>query len=425
MDQSTNYSISWKKLPWKKFEARTFNLQCRIYRAVTKGNVKQAIKLQKLLITSLSTHYIAIREITESNKLCNISGIDKNIVNTDSKKIDILLKINKNINSWVHSALKKVEVNENNTKFFFNIPTIEDRIVQYIWRLALEPAQEALFFDNLYICKQKLNNWDIQKSITFALSQLDFNNNNKILKITLNQNFNEKGDFFYKNIVKHLIFPAKYKSTLFKVFKLGILKENIFKTPYSLQKILIAPILINTVLHSHLNKNTGYEKIITRNIKFHLRYANELLLVINSQKDNEQIIELINNIQKKSGSDLKIRQLKILGTKYNFEFLDWTFNLKKNGKAISYPSRKNWLNYKDNIKRNLRNSKYNIEKRIQILKEISKKWYFYNKYCDMSKMSGQLYLLRKWYSFFIRRNTKIIKEERIKTLKDIFIKSKN
>lgn len=63
--EQDNISISWKHLPWKKFQRKSFRLQCKIYEAKCCNNSKSVKRLEKLLIRSKSIYYLAIKKVTE------------------------------------------------------------------------------------------------------------------------------------------------------------------------------------------------------------------------------------------------------------------------------------------------------------------------------------------------------------------------
>ena len=58
-------SISWKDLPWKKFQVKSFRLQRKIYKAKTCLNLKEFKRLKKLLTQSKSIYYILIQNVSQ------------------------------------------------------------------------------------------------------------------------------------------------------------------------------------------------------------------------------------------------------------------------------------------------------------------------------------------------------------------------
>nr|ASO75995.1 group II intron protein [Storeatula sp. CCMP1868] len=426
MDISTKKSASWKDLPWSLFEIKTFNLQRRIYSAVNKGDIKEAIKLQKFLINSASGQLLAVRKVTEFNLHNKIPGIDNKIILDSKEKFKILLEISNHIDTWNHSPLKKVKIPtcktlENSLK----IPTIQDRIIQYIWKLALEPTYNALFSNISYGSNSSNSNLKIQKTIIKTLSNLSKIDEVKVLKIDLSTSL-EKID--YQNIIEKLIFPKKYKNGIFKALNQGILNKNVFYTPNTIQEISISPllgcILLYGICPQNITQNFKNNKANSfKKLNWNLCYNTNLLFILKKSEDEKKIVSLIKRIRFKK-TYMKIDKIELINPVKGFQFLDWNFVLKKNGRAISFPSRENWLIHKEKIKKTLKKPKYSIETRIEKLKVLSKDWYYYHRYCNLSKINTQLYHLKRWYSVYIRAKTKMTKEKRILSLKQIFHDSK-
>lgn len=419
-----NHNASWKDLPWRKFEAKTLDCQCRINNAVKHGQIKQAIKLQKLLIKSLSTHLIAVRKITGLSINGTFTDTDNNSIGSSKEKFKIALKTYSEIDTWKHGGLKQLKTfNSNYLDTQLKIANIDDMVVQYIWKIALEPAQKFFLPNNLYMFNSASYNLNLQKAIIFDLINGFQKERKFFLKMTLSTHFNESD---YKAIIKKLIFPSKYKNGIFTSLKVGVLGKDLFEIPHFIQKVSIAPLLASVGLYGSFNtcKFKNKEVYDTSRFTFVFCYTNKVLLTLKSDKNKQQIIKKIDLLKKQYIITKKIIGLDLFDINNGFDFLDWKFIIKKNGKVSSYPTKQNWLYHKKKIKQTLRNSKYTIEIRIKLLKKISKNWNSYHRYCDMSKMDTQIYYLKNWYSFYIKSNTKMIKEKRISTLKEIFQKDK-
>ena len=76
-------SISWKDLPWQKFQKKSFRLQCEIYKAKQNNKPRLVRRLQKLLIKSKSLHYLAVRRISEDFR-------DKGLFLSGDKKFELM-----------------------------------------------------------------------------------------------------------------------------------------------------------------------------------------------------------------------------------------------------------------------------------------------------------------------------------------------
>lgn len=66
----------WDSLSWKKSQNNLYFLQKRIFKSILVGDIKRALRIQKLIIHSNSARLLAIREVTQVNFNRKISGID-------------------------------------------------------------------------------------------------------------------------------------------------------------------------------------------------------------------------------------------------------------------------------------------------------------------------------------------------------------
>src|SRR5260221_14630537 len=68
MNTESKPMYGWKDLPWKQFERQVFKLQKRVYRASQRGDVKKVHQLQRLLMQSRASRYLAVRRVTQDNQ---------------------------------------------------------------------------------------------------------------------------------------------------------------------------------------------------------------------------------------------------------------------------------------------------------------------------------------------------------------------
>ncbi|WP_322112013.1 group II intron reverse transcriptase/maturase [Aerosakkonema funiforme] len=141
--------VEWQDLNWRKLERVTFKLQKRIFQASERGDVKAVRKLQKTLIRSWSARCIAVRRVTQDNQCKNTAGVDG--AKTLSPKQRIVLTKNLRITGKSKPA-RRVMIAKPGTdeKRPLGIPTIHDRALQALLKLALEPEWEAKFEPNSY-----------------------------------------------------------------------------------------------------------------------------------------------------------------------------------------------------------------------------------------------------------------------------------
>ncbi|HEY9865718.1 MAG TPA: group II intron reverse transcriptase/maturase [Candidatus Obscuribacterales bacterium] len=138
-----------KDLIWRKLEKVTFKLQKRIFQASERGDVKAVRKLQKTLINSWSAKCIAVRRVTQDNQGKNTAGVDGVKSLTPKQRMSLVgrLKLTNKVKPTRRVNIPKPGTTETRP---FGIPTINDRALQALVKLALEPQWEAKFEPNSY-----------------------------------------------------------------------------------------------------------------------------------------------------------------------------------------------------------------------------------------------------------------------------------
>jgi RNA-directed DNA polymerase len=144
-----NQTVEWKDLNWRKLEKVTFKLQKRIFRASERGDVKAVRKLQKTLINSWSAKCIAVRRVTQDNQGKNTAGVDGIKTLNPKQRMNLVgkLKLTNKVKPTRRVNIPKPGTTETRP---LGIPTINDRALQGLVKLALEPEWEARFEPNSY-----------------------------------------------------------------------------------------------------------------------------------------------------------------------------------------------------------------------------------------------------------------------------------
>jgi len=144
-----NLTVEWKDLNWRKLERVTFKLQKRIFQASERGDVKAVRKLQKTLIRSWSARCIAVRKVTQDNQGKNTAGVDGVKSLTPKQRLNLTnnLRITGKAKPTRRVMIPKTNSDE---KRPLRIPTINDRALQSLVKIALEPEWEAKFEPNSY-----------------------------------------------------------------------------------------------------------------------------------------------------------------------------------------------------------------------------------------------------------------------------------
>jgi len=244
-------TVEWKALPWRKLEVRVFKLQKRIFQASSRGDVKAVRKLQKTLMRSWSGKCLAVRKVTQDNQGKRTAGVDgvkslsphARLVLVTQLKVTGKSKPTRRV--WIDKP-GKVE------KRPLGIPTMFDRALQALIKLALEPEWEAKFEGNSFGFRPGRSAHDAVEAI--------FKNVSQKAKFVLDADIAQCFDRIDHNALLNKLntFPTLRKQ-IKAWLKSGVMDKGVFSgtdegTP---QGGVISPLLANIALH-------GFEDYITK-----------------------------------------------------------------------------------------------------------------------------------------------------------------
>jgi RNA-directed DNA polymerase len=147
--QSKQLMVEWRSIDWRKLEKRVYKLQKRIYRASNRGDIKALRKLQKMLMKSWSAKVLAVRRVTQDNQGKKTAGVDGVKSLSPKQRLDLVNKLHLGTKA---RPTRRVWIPKPGTeeKRPLGIPTMKDRALQALVKLALEPEWEARFEPNSY-----------------------------------------------------------------------------------------------------------------------------------------------------------------------------------------------------------------------------------------------------------------------------------
>lgn len=146
----TQAELDWSQIDWQKIEKTVLRLQHRIFMAKVKGNAKGMESLQRLLTSSRAAKLLAIRKVGQENSGRKTPGIDGVVSNSDADRTR-LLKDGLSLKDYVSLPVRRVFIPKANGKQRpLGIPTMKDRVLQCLVKLALEPEWEAVFEPHSY-----------------------------------------------------------------------------------------------------------------------------------------------------------------------------------------------------------------------------------------------------------------------------------
>lgn len=146
----TQATGDWRQINWQKVEKAVLRLQHRIFMAKVKGDVKGMESLQRLLASSRAAKLLAIRKVGQENSGRKTPGID-GVVSESNADRERLLKDGLSLKDYVPQPVRRVFIPKANGKQRpLGIPTMKDRVMQCMVKLALEPEWEAVFEPRSY-----------------------------------------------------------------------------------------------------------------------------------------------------------------------------------------------------------------------------------------------------------------------------------
>lgn len=315
----SNQTVEWKDLNWHKLERVTFKLQKRIFQASERGDVKAVRKLQKTLIRSWSARCIAVRRVTQDNQGKNTAGIDgvKSLTPMQRTTLVSRLKLTGKACPTRRVNIPKPGTIETRP---LGIPTINDRALQALVKLALEPEWEAKFEPNSYGFRPGRSCHDGIEAI--------FDSTSKKAKYVLDADISKCFDRINHNALLDKIktYPTLRKQ-LKSWLKAGVLERDNFSptnegTP---QGGIVSPLLANIALHGMEERVKQFAETLkghkakNRQALSLIRYADDFVIIhedINVILTCQKIItEWLSDI----GLELKPSKTKLTHTLNKYE----------------------------------------------------------------------------------------------------------
>ena len=373
----------WSDIPWRKLEKNVYKLQKRIFKASRRGNVKLVRRLQKLLIKSWAAKCLAVRRVTQDNQGKKTAGVDG--VKSLSPKQRLALVNKLRLGSKV-APTRRVWIPKpgKEEKRPLGIPTIHDRALQGLVKLALEPEWEALFEPNSYGFRPGRSCHDAIGAI--------FNSIRYKPKFILDADISQCFDRInHKKLLEKLNTYPTLRKQIRAWLKAGVmdgleLKPTSCGTP---QGGVISPLLANIALHGMENemkslassfdmkRSNGYQKAISdkKDSIYLIRYADDFVLLHEDINILNRCIKVITQWLNDMGLELKPSKTRIAHTlkhykkeKPGFDFLGFNVRQHETGKYTSGKnSKKELLGYKTIITPNKKAQKEHYKKVAEII----------------------------------------------------------
>jgi len=394
---SGKLEVSWHQINWYKAHQHVRRMQLCIAKATLEGKTRKVKSLQRLLTHSFHAKALAVKRVTE-NRGKATPGVDGQTWSTPEDKFQAVSSLIRK--GYKSLPLRRMYIPKSNGKKRpLGIPTMKDRTMQALHKLALEPVAETLADKNSYGFRPERACADAIEQTFTALGQKK--SAQWIFEGDIKSCFDEISHAWLMNNV-----PMD-KGILQKWLKAGYIdRKKLFPTEAGTpQGGIISPTLSNLTLD-------GLEKELkpfrVHKVNF-VRYADDFIVTGKSKELLEQKVKpVIIRFLKERDLTLSEEKTKVTHIEDGFDFLGQNVR-KYNGKLLIKPSKKNVINFLEKVRKVLEKHKTaKQENVIRLLNPIIRGWANYHRHVVAKETFGwvdhQIWL--KLWQWCKRRHSK-------------------
>jgi len=388
--EQDNVCISWESLPWVLFEKKVFHLQCKIYEAKKSDNIKLVKRLQKLLIHSKSSHFIATKVLVNSFENYKLSEHEQ-LTLADSIKDS--LKENWFLNKFRLSPSYR------------NLDFGKTLVLQCVLRLALEP----LYFEksNWILWKKGEGTFKFLKKIRSHIERVSKLGRTKILRFEISTCLR---NVKYNAIMKQFTLPFKYKLFIYK---------NLL-----MYSSIVENSLVSFLMRVLINKTNNFyfgckDSLVWRNNfnfgNFSFMYSNSIVYFLRSKDNFYDFVDKLKNFLSNNGLLLNLSSIQISTLDEGFDFFGWFFKKRISKKIFISPSCGSWIQDKKLFK-SILNGNNSSDLKIRKMALLKNEWMSRYGHIPKSVVRSKFYFVKK----SIYRYCKILKCPQKKILFESF-----
>lgn len=318
---------SWSDVNWIQVEQTVEEMRSQIFLAKKHGNTKRLRWLQGRMLSSKRNLLSAIRRVTAANRGRNTPGVDKLVYLTPEARFKLYSSLSQTkINRWRPSPVRRLSIPKANEKRRpLGIPTISDRVMQHVFKNALEPEWEAVFEHGSYgfrpgrstqdamirtfgTLNKKKRTWVLEGDIEGCFDHID----HRALLARL-------GDFPHTQVIHRWL-------------KAGVMTGRGLEpvTEGTPQGGILSPLLANIALHGWekaLGVRYTRKQVSPRCDHVLIRYADDFVVLNRNREDALKAKRKLATELRKVGLRFSEKKTRITEARSGFDFLGFEFKL--------------------------------------------------------------------------------------------------
>ena len=334
-------TIDWDTIIWKKVIYEVNRLQRQIAKSVKEKKWRKVKSLQHIITNSFYAKLLAVRRII-SNKGSKTAGVDNIVWKTPKQYVKAVKSLK--FRGYQPQPLRRIYIKKKNGKKRpLSIPTLIDRSMQALFKIALEPISETLADPNSY-------GFRVNRSCADAVGQAFL-----VLAKAYHAMWIVESDIkacfdkiSHKFILENI--PIR-KDILKKWLKAGYLEDGkrFAMQAGTPQGGIISPTIMNMVLdglEAEILKEFPRKK--REKVNF-IRYADDFIITAKDEETAKRILVVVENFLKIRNLELSKEKTKISHIDDGFTFLSQNFR-KYKGKLLIKPSKESIKSVKTSVR---------------------------------------------------------------------------
>lgn len=374
---TTDMFRKWEDIDFSVAMKNIRKLQLRIALAHRDGCADKVAALQNKLIHSFYAKAIAVKIVT-SKSGCRTPGVDNIVWNTSKDKFNAIATLNRR--GYKPKPLKRIYIPKHSGGLRpLSIPTMKDRAMQTMYKLALEPIAEITADDASYAYRQQRG---AKRAVARCVEILSNQDYRFVLKLDVKSCFDSISHEWILNNI-----PMD-KTILSKFIKCGYLRKAVlYESDCGVpQGGCLSSVICNMVLdglESLLNSQFGDSVRL-------VRYADDMILFIDTASfPIQSALRLVEEFLSERGLVLSKEKTALSSLDDGFTFLGYKIN-RENERILAVPTERNInsliekvnkkideFKLKDGVCETKSEAEYKINAFYDTIQFIVKGWYAY------------------------------------------------